>query len=510
MDHDKMVVKHNEMVDKANKVIQEKSSEVLKSEYRLHYHMMAPAGWMNDPNGLIQYKGEYHMFYQHYPFGPHWGPMHWGHAKSKDLVHWEHLPVALAPSEPYDYGDVKGHGCFSGSAVVDGEKLVLIYTGHVDKRHPIEVQCIAESTDGLTFKKYQHNPVIAAGDIPKEASKDFRDPKVWIYDGKWYMVVGTSKNGKGKIVLYNSEDLKHWEYKGVAAESDGSQGDMWECPDLFPISDQHVLIVSPMNMSGKKFSNPIYMIGYMNYKHGLFTRGASGILDYGPDFYAPQTFIDDNGRRIMFGWMDNWTSKIWPSEAHGWAGAMTVPRELVLEGNVLKQKPVDELKALRGDHVKLEPFIFSKEYDLDGIDGEKGEKIGLVDCNSELVVEVDLDKTEASVFGLHLRVSEDGKERTEVLVDLLQQEIRVDRNNAGVGPKGVSKAPLTVMENRNMVKLHLLMDTTSLELFINDGETVITNRIYTNHKSAEFRLVSEGGKVSVNRFDWWKLKCVFV
>lgn len=485
---------HQAALRKANEEIVNKQDIVKRSPYRLNYHFMAPNGWINDPNGLVQYKGEYQLFYQYYPYASSWGPMHWGHAKSKDLVHWEHLPVALAPSEPYDSGDVPGYGCFSGSAVVDGEELVLIYTGHVDGNQPQQVQCIATSKDGISFEKYAQNPVI--DNFPVDGSKDFRDPKVWQYEDKWYMVVGSKKDGKGKAVLYVSDDLQHWEYKGVAAESDGTQGDMWECPDLFPINNTHALIVSPMY--GTQNEKPFYVIGNMDYDTGVFTQGTCTTLDYGFDFYAPQTLLDENGRRIMIGWMEKWFAKI-PSQEHGWAGAMTIPRELVLGvDGILKQKPVSELSTLRSDHKKLDAFEVVETTTIN----KQQEQ------SSEIIIDFNVTETEATVFGIQLRCSKDGTERTEILLDLENKEIVMDREYSGCGDKGVSKAPLVVKQDGS-VNLRIFMDTTSIEMFVNDGGQVITNRIYPDGNSNEFNIFTKGGKVSINSIESWKLASVW-
>jgi beta-fructofuranosidase len=486
--------KHKEALDRANREIEEKKDLIDKSQYRLNYHFMAPTGWINDPNGLVQYKGEYHLFYQFYPFASSWGPMHWGHAKSYDLVHWEHLSVALAPSESYDSGDVKGYGCFSGSAVVEGEELVLIYTGHVDGNFPQQVQCIATSKDGISFEKYEQNPII--NNFPIDGSHDFRDPKVWQHEGKWYMVVGTKKDGKGKAILYVSDNLKDWNYKGVAAESDGTQGDMWECPDLFPINNRHVLIVSPM--FGTQNEKPFYVIGDMDYDQAIFTQETCRTLDYGFDFYAPQTLIDEKGRRIMIGWMEKWLTKM-PSQEFGWAGAMTIPKELVLDADgILKQKPVPELANLRSDYRKLEAFEVSEKITIN----EQQENV------SEIILDVNLEETSASEFVIQLRCSEDGNERTEILLDLVNEEIVMDRENSGCGEKGSSKAPLVVKQD-GTINLRIFMDTTSIELFINDGVQVITNRIYPDSNSNQFNLFTTGGKVCVNSIESWKLGSIW-
>lgn len=487
-------MKHKEALNKANQEIANKQEQIKNSRYRLNYHFMAPTGWMNDPNGLVFYNDEYHLFYQFYPYASSWGPMHWGHAKSTDLVNWEHLPVALAPSEFYDAGEgVPGYGCFSGSAVVNNDELVLIYTGHVDGNLPQQVQSIATSTDGVNFEKYKNNPVI--DNFPADGTLDFRDPKVWKYEGKWYMVVGTKKDGKGKAVLYASEDLKDWEYKGVAAESDGTQGDMWECPDLFPINDRHILLVSPMY--GTQNEKPFYVIGDMDYEKGVFTQDIYKTLDYGFDFYAPQTLIDGKGRRIMIGWIEKWLTKM-PSQEHGWAGAMSIARELVVENNILKQKPVAELATLRTDYKIQESFVVT---DLKTIAEQQ-------ESASELMINLNVKETTASVFGVQLRASEDGTERTEILVDFDKKEILMDRELSGAGEKGISKAPF-ILKDDGILNLRVFMDTTSIELFINDGEQVITNRVFPNETSNRLNMFAKNGKVSVKTLESWKLNSIW-
>ncbi|MGG1398048.1 glycoside hydrolase family 32 protein [Bacillus salipaludis] len=486
--------RHQEEINKANQEIDRKKDVIKDSLYRLKYHFMAPAGWINDPNGLVQYKGEYQLFYQHYPYDSKWGPMHWGHAKSKDLVHWEHLPVAMAPSEPYDSGEVPGCGCFSGSAVIDGEELVLIYTGHVDNKEPMQVQCIATSENGIQFEKYPQNPVI--DDYPVDGSPDFRDPKVWKHHEQWYMVVGSKKNGKGKALLYVSTNLTSWEYVGVAAESDGTQGDMWECPDLFPLEHKHVLLVSPMY--GKQNEQPFYVIGEMNYDNGVFTQQISRTLDYGFDFYAPQTLLDDKGRRIMIGWMEKWLTKM-PSQEHGWAGAMTIPRELVLDGGaIVKQKPVAELESLRSNEKRYGSFVVETSIIVNE----------LTDESAEVIIDFDLNGTTASTFGIQLRCSEDKRERTEIVIDTANKEIRFNREHSGVGEKGISKAPFRIKEDGTML-LRIFMDTTSVEVFINNGEQVITNRIFPDKMSKQFKLFSKDGFVNVAQMKTWRLNSVW-
>lgn len=486
---------HEERVDLANKALEQASAFVTEDNFRLYYHLMPPAGWMNDPNGLIYYKGEYHAFYQHNPYEPKNGPMHWGHAKSKDLVNWEHLPVALAPSEYYDAGESGGHGCWSGSAVDDNGVLTLIYTGHVDGRTPTEVQCIATSTDGVTFNKAAYNPVISGA--PEEGGFGFRDPKVWQHDGVWYMVIGYGKDGLGKALLYKSFDLRDWSYIGVAAESDGTMGDMWECPDLFPLGsgDDHVLVISPMNMGATK---TMYLTGKFSYETGLFDYRYAERLDYGFDFYAPQTFVDGQGRRILIGWMNIWGAQM-PEQEHGWMGAFTLPRELILsdDDGTLRILPVEELRAMRGTHhlVSNLSICTDTEVPLPEIHGDALELIAVFNTNQS---------AGDAEFGLLLRCSEDGSEYTEVSYSAADRKLRVDRNHSGTGDAGVSEVDLAPLED-GRIKLQIFIDRSSVELFANNGLKTVTNRIYPKPDSLGIKLFARNGEVSLESLDAWKL-----
>lgn len=486
---------HKERIDLANKALEQASAAVAEGNYRLYYHLMPPAGWMNDPNGLIYFNQEYHVFYQHYPYESKWGPMHWGHAKSKDLLNWEHLPVALAPSENYDAGESGGYGCWSGSAVDDNGVLTLIYTGHVDGRTPTEVQCIATSTDGVAFNKAAYNPVIAGA--PEEGGFGFRDPKVWQHDGIWYMVIGYGKDGLGKALLYKSSDLRNWSYIGVAAESDGTMGDMWECPDLFPLGngDDHVLVISPMNMGTTK---TMYLIGRLSYETGIFDCRYAERLDYGFDFYAPQTFVDGQGRRILIGWMNIWGAQM-PEQEHGWMGAFTLPRELTLsdDDGTLRILPVEELRAMRGTHHRVSNLSIcaDTEVPLPEIHGDALELIAVFDTNQS---------AGDAEFGLLLRCSEDGSEYTEVSFSAADQKLSVDRNQSGAGEAGVCEVDLNPLED-GRIKLQIFMDRSSIELFANNGLKTVTNRIYPKPDSLGIKLFARNGEVSLESLDAWKL-----
>lgn len=210
-------------IENAQKEIDSKKMIVQNGKMRQHYHFMPQSGWMNDPNGLIFFNGQYHVFYQTNPYNGFWDCMHWGHAVSKDLVHWEYLPLALAPSEEYD--DYQKGGCFSGSAIEHEGKLYVFYTATANHGNGSEQsQCLAISEDGINFEKYDGNPLF---DAPEGIQPDsFRDPKVWKHENKYYMVVGASRNNRGLALIYESADLYHWNFLNVLAESRGEWGFM--------------------------------------------------------------------------------------------------------------------------------------------------------------------------------------------------------------------------------------------------------------------------------------------
>ena len=270
------------------------------TRYRPLMHFSAEKGWINDPNGLIYFKGKYHLFYQHNPHSAVWSSMHWGHAISTDMLHWEDLPIALYPDADYDK-DSEG-GCFSGSAIEKDGRLYLMYTGTVHRNgNCYQTQNIAYSDDGITFTKYKNNPVIYK---PEGAGEDFRDPKIFFYDGLYYAVIGGTIDNDGKVFLYTSSDILHWEYKGILFDSEGKVATMIECPDFFFLDGHWVLIFSPIGNPDRR--KCIYYAGDMDFNTCRFTPRWNGIMDYGPDFYAPQTFLDKNGNRVIIAWMNRW------------------------------------------------------------------------------------------------------------------------------------------------------------------------------------------------------------
>lgn len=423
--------------------------------YRLGYHVSAPAGWINDPNGFCYYKGYYHIFYQYHPYSADWGPMHWGHSRSKDLVHWESLPIALAPDTKADED-----GCFSGSAIVKDDVLYLIYTGHHyyddgDPDHFWQNQNLAYSTDGINFTKYENNPIIASA--PEDNTHHFRDPKVWEKDGKYYMILGSQgKDGVGRAITYRSDDLKDWQYLGEIAKANGltTEGFMWECPDFFELADKDILLLSPQGIEaqGQKYLNLFqtgYFVGNFDYSTNTFEHGGFTELDHGHDFYATQTTLAPDGRRLVFGWMDMWESKF-PEKADGWAGALTLLRELELKDDQLYMRPVKEAVQLRTAEISA----WNKQVT---------EKTLL--CENEHQAEIDLTLTTDQAFELAFT---DQDKQVKLTFDQATHTFTLlngDARYASIKPN-------------SELKLQIFIDTSSLEIFINDGEAVFTERFY--------------------------------
>ena len=433
------------LLARSNAVVFAKAEEVRNSLYALNYHIAAPSGWINDPNGLVRSCGRWHVFYQHYPYEPKHGPMHWGHASSADLAHWRHEPIAIAPDQPYETG------CFSGSAVDNNGVLTLIYTSHHDTNAIKETQSIARSFDGgRTFVKSPLNPVIPT--YPEGCSPDFRDPKVWKQDGKWQVVIGTRHGENGCAVLYSSDDLEHWEYRGIMCESDGTQGDMWECPSFCTVDGQDLLIASPMNMPGHK---NIAMFGHFDCASGKMVQHHYQELDLGEDFYAAQV-LDNGDRTLMFGWMDMW-NRPYPTQKDGWAGALTLPRELHVKNGRLLQFPPKELEALRNEKLldSAEPSALSS------------------------VTETSLEIAIKAASAIELALSDEDGECVRVCMN--GNRIAFSSRDG----RDVDAPLILPAESRD---LRVFVDRCSVEVFANGGEVVYSRRIYPKNGKLAYAL----------------------
>ena len=491
---------HEDALQKAQLTLDKASKSVSKGNYRQRYHFMAPSGWLNDPNGCIYHQGTYHLYYQHNPYAPVWGAMHWGHATSANLVHWKHELIALAPSEFYD-NHPQG-GVFSGSVIENENALYAFYTAATNPgKGLVQTQCMAESMDnGRTFKKYEGNPVIAHP--PEGISSDFRDPKVIRHGDYWYMVVGASigngarAGGEGCACLYRSDNLDNWNYCGIIARSEGKYGTMWECPDMFPLNDKWILIFSPMFMGDRK---AVYFVGEMDFDIPRFTILNDGEIDWGCEYYAPQSLIDDKGRRILMAWQNGWDWMPWwkdfgPAAAEGWCGCMALPRSVSLDAkNRLISNPVSELEQLRKDEKTVENLI---------IGSEKIEIPCADPVYFELKMEIDIRQSTATKLYLMLRASTENY--TTIVIDFAKKKIFFDRTTSDNGFScGIKECDL-MMEGM-FFTLRLFSDTSSIELFMDEGKTCMSNTIYPIHKEQKTYAFSEGGEAFIKRINTWAL-----
>lgn len=488
----KELMKYN--IENAQLRIDNQKEIVNQGNMRQHYHFMPQVGWMNDPNGLIYFRGKYHFFYQYNPYSGFWDSMYWGHAVSDDMLHWEYLPLALAPSEPYD--DHPRGGCFSGSAIEHDGKLYLMYTGAANKGKGVEqTQCIAYSEDGVHFEKYAGNPVLTApeGVLPSM----FRDPKVWKYDEMYYMVCGAGCGQKGQALLYRSEDMLHWTFFNVLAESRGELGYMWECPDFYPLGDKYVLTFSPM---GSGDHTAVYLVGDFDYETGKFQHQTAGEIDWGLDYYAPQSFLAPDGRRIMVAWANEWEWmpqwKDWgPTYREGWCGTFNIPREIrMMENGTLQFLPIKEVENLRKE-TELTNLLVVTEQESQLMAGD-----GV--C-FELKLKIDLEKTDAEMLEFNLRCGE-GK-KTVCLFDFKKGELSVNRNEADGWSRGISKSVL-YLKGKQELDVHILSDQSSLEIFTNRYQNNHSNNIFAGTEQNGLTLRAYGGSVVLKDIEAYGLE----
>lgn len=473
--------------------------QIYKEQYRPQFHFSPEEKWMNDPNGMVYFNDEYHLFYQYHPYGTTWGPMHWGHAVSKDLIHWEHLPIALSPDE---LGAI-----FSGSAVVDWNNttgffekdqpgLVAIYTSagtYPDSDRPLQQQSLAYSKDnGRTWVKYEGNPVLSNVNIT-----DYRDPKVFWHEGtnKWVMVLATGQS----ITIYTSLNLKEWEFASEFGNSAGSHDGVWECPDLFKLpvdggQEKWVMIVSiGDNGQSAEGSRTQYFIGEFDGTTFVNDHDDSTILwlDYGRDNYAGVSWSDiQDGRRIYLGWMSNWryANQVPTKE---WRSAMTLPRELTLAateaGIRLFQKPVAEVSRIRKE---------TESYSATKID--TGSTVSVPLKNTLLECNIEFEKENSSQFGLIIQHSK--QEKTVIGYNAVEEKLFVDRTQSGehsfsTSFPAVQEAPLKLEDQR--LKLQLFLDASSIEVFANNGEAAITSLLFPSELGQELILFSNEGTTNV-------------
>jgi fructan beta-fructosidase len=464
------------------------SEGLYKETFRPQFHFTPDHNWTNDPNGLVYFKGEYHLYYQYNPLGNRWGHMSWGHAVCKDLMHWTHLPVAIN-----EYVDGFGDSVmiFSGSAVVDTNNtsgffdkdsagMVAVYTSHVHRAGTglRQHQSIAYSKDqGRTYTRYEKNPVLDIG------LKDFRDPKAFWHEPSKQWIMATVIPDKFKAHFYGSKNLKEWTFLSEFGPL-GDTARIWECPDLFEIGygaeKKWVLIISNSHPAGSKYVGMQYFVGQFDGKK--FTADEPSqyplYLDYGKDYYAAITYDNvptQDGRRLLLGWANNWAYgediPTWP-----WKSAMAFPRELSLvdiDGKArLIQQPMSEYKTLRGAEISSP----------------------LANENRSVVVSFVVEPFPGTHAGLTVLKTDSSE--TIVGYDETRGEVYIDRTKSGLvsfhpGFPSIDRAPVRVIDGK--ISLLIFIDQSIVEVFVNGGEQVITSQVFPTGKGASIEMFSNNG-----------------
>ena len=467
-------------------------SEIQRQE-RPGFHLSPALGWLNDPNGFSFYKEEYHLFYQYNPYSTRWDAMHWGHWTSKDLLHWDYQESSLAPDEDYETG------VFSGTAIVDkdGSHLIMYtadytkapdYSTDLSGKNGIrrETQCIARG-DGRDYQKFRGNPVLSEKDLPEEFTiEDFRDPKLWIgKDGKYYAVTVARKkrDNLGAALLFSSDNAVEWQYLDTIRENDGSFGGMWECPDFFFLEGRPVLSISVMNMKNTSplFRNGNCTVAFVGEEAEIELEQESMVdliensmktakpqaLDLGFDFYAPQT-MERDGRTIMVGWMQAPEAGGNAPENAKWYGQMSFPRELFFRGDRLCQRPIPEIQKLYKDREELAIICEKEEKSFAELEGK------LLDLSLKIYAPKPSFERK-DIF--QMKFAKWGENYVLCTYDFASGILTVDRSDAGRSASICEVRRICVGSSEEL-SLRLLLDRFSFELFINDGEQVLSGTLY--------------------------------
>lgn len=445
---------------------------------RLHYHMMPPTGWMNDPNGLCQFQGINHIYFQYTPFLAGWGTKLWGHYTTKDWIHYQEEEPFLFPDTRWDRD-----GVYSGSALVREDGIHFFYTGNVklwDKEYDYIMNGREQNTmyvfspDGKTI--VDKEVIMTNQDYPSDMSKHVRDPKIYEMNGCYYMIQG-GRNAKseGCALIFKSEDLKHWSWYDTI-QTENVFGYMWECPDLFDIEGHQIMICCPQGVkkTGYDYQN-VYQCGYFPVKFDLQNKkyqfGNFYEFDKGFDIYAVQTFQDEKKRRIMIGWMGI-PDADYDNEAtvsYDWIHALTMPRELCLQNGRLIQKPLEEMKELRKNKFSCDICRFTQWMPKD--------------CCFELHLEF------KNAERLKLQLRED------VFLIWEEERLCLKMGKSGHGRKERFAGVETLSD------ITVFSDTSSIEIFINGGETVMTTRVYSKHLKQKVAVLSEGNEGTVTGYE---------
>jgi beta-fructofuranosidase len=462
----------NELLKRAEASVQATADKVKRDPNRPVYHLLPSANWNNDPNGPVFYKGFYHLFYQHNPYGDAWGHMHWGHFRSKDLVHWKHQPIALWPSKKLGEEHV-----FSGCAAVTKQgQLMLIYTS-IGNRLPEQWAAVPEDDQLVKWKKLPANPILTEklhGDVKVH---EWRDPFVFQRGDRTYLVCGgnlnANKGGQAVVNVYRAEnaDLTEWKYLGILFQHPDKDVKNIECPLFFPIGERWVLIVSQ--------GRPVqYFVGDLDLKTMKFSSRARGVMDYG-NYYAPNCMADAESRRLLWGWVPDFPA------GKGWNGCMTLPRLLtVADDGTLRQRPAPELQKLRGGRHAEMDVALGDEHVLKGVEGDA------------LEIAAELDLADAREAGFKLRRSADGRKGVTVAFD--GKKLRI----AG------ADVPFHLAAGEKTLRLDIFLDRSVLEVYAN-GRACMTRVIDAAPEQRGVAVYSLGGRAQLKSVESWPMSSIW-
>jgi sucrose-6-phosphate hydrolase SacC (GH32 family) len=454
-----------------------------KDTARPQFHFRAPANWMNDPNGPIFYSGFYHMFYQHNPYGDGWGHMHWGHARSKDLVHWEHLPIALWPSE--DKGEKH---CFSGCAAMNAKGEPMIFYTSIGHSRPECWIALPEDKDLIRWKKFEGNPILTEAS-PGIDYYDFRDPFVFTHEGRTYMVHGgnlnKAKGGQAVVSLYEAEnpELTKWKYRGILFQHPDPKVVNIECPLFFPLDGKFVLITSPHRACD-------YFVGTFDPAAGKFSSEQTGMLDYSDQFYAPNTCVDERGQRILWGWVRGFKEK------RGWNGCLSLPRVLSIEDGKLIQRSAPDLaeipreQLLRSDQAQTTSVMKSLRGD--------SSQTKTYSMRDNRMLELTVHVAKEPGLGLELSLRESSDKNRGIKIDFDGTTLDV------VGTK------VKMTDNRTTLSLHIFVDHALVEVCVNFGQYFITRVVEAPRlEDRDMTVTVKSKRAQAAVVNLWELKSIW-
>lgn len=461
-----------------DRYVQGLKEDFLSRKMRPKYHFSSPAGWMNDPHAPVWFNGEYHLFFNYYPFDAEGvRPKCWGHATTKDFTSYRLLPTAIAPDTEQDRD-----GCASGCAVVHEDKLYLIYTGRNYYRRPREVQCVAYSEDGIHFTKEKRNPVV----LPQNpAETDFRDPWVYKKNHLWQMLLGGKKDGKPCIYRYESENLVDWSYGGVFAVGEEGQGTMWECPSLFKTNEKSILLASPEYIDGIR-QKSLYFLGRET--AGTFCQEERKEIDYGCDYYAAQFFRSKEGNTLVNAWMNKWDNEH-KTKGEGWIGTMTTPRTFSLEQDgTVKGEFVNSLKKLRKSNSVLCDVKLEEDRSYPIVEGK---------TSFWMKMDLEWEALQGTYFELGLLTDEEGENGLVIRFEKNRNCLMIE--NHTVNHEGYHRSlymkPGFWEQN---LQMDILVDVSCVEISV-AGEIFITDCVYPNQIDSGFHYCKSDDKMEVKQ-----------